>query len=251
MRLFALDDRREILVVNSDDGGAIFAAIRFEALARQSIANQGFFTVALSGGSTPKKLYEQLLLPNRAYKINWSKVKIFWSDERVVPPDHPDSNYGMAMHYFSKEPLDEAVKFRMPVDEKDLNKAALHYENKIKKECFDGRFDLVLLGMGEDGHTASLFPHTKALKITDRLVAPNYVPQKNTWRMTFTYPCINDSRKVIIMAYGKAKGEVLRKVFAADAKPEDYPTAKIGKGDAPALFIIDEAAANELAKPNP
>lgn len=249
MRFFAYDERREILVANSEEGGAIFAAIRFEALAREAIANHGFFSCALSGGSTPKKLYEKLLQPTYANKIDWAHVKLFWSDERTVPEDDPDSNYGMAMHFFGKEPLDVSQKFRMPADSKNLEKAAKSYDEKIKKECFNGRLDLVLLGMGDDGHTASLFPHTEALKKTKELVVANYVPQKKSSRMTFTFTAINQAQKVMVLTFGKAKGEVLKKVLAPDADPEEYPAAKVGTRDSPALFIIDEACASELAKP--
>src|SRR5205807_5236969 len=118
--------------------------------------------------STPKKLYERILQSELAFQVDWAHVNVFWSDERAVPPDSPESNYGMAMHYFCKEPLDTSKKFRMPADERDLNKAAASYEAQIKKYCVQGRFDLVLLGVGEDGHTASLFPNTEALKVEDK-----------------------------------------------------------------------------------
>src|SRR5207253_1775325 len=131
--------------------------------------------------------YEKLATLELAYQLDWSRVNIFWSDERAVPPDHPDSNYAMAMHYFGKEPLDLSKKFRMPADEADLQKAAADYERQIKKQCFGECLDLVLLGIGDDGHTASLFPKTEALHVEDKLVTANFVPAKNSHRMTLTF----------------------------------------------------------------
>ena len=247
MQLFTIDDKRELLIMPSDDAAATFAAIRFISLAQQAVAAQGSFSVALSGGSTPKKMYEKLLLPQNAERVNWSRVNIFWSDERAVPQDHPDSNYRMAMHYFGKEPLDEAKKFRMPADENDLQLAALDYEKKIKKYCFSERFDLMLLGIGDDAHTASLFPKTEALHVTDKLVVPNFIPQKDSWRMTLTFPCINESRKIIVLAFGKDKGKALKKVLDPNSDPELYPARNIGEGDSPVLYIVDELAASELS----
>lgn len=247
MQLFPIDEKREIAIVDSEENGAIFAAIRFISIGQKAISRHKSFSVALSGGSTPKKLYEKLLLPQYANGLNWSQTKVFWSDERIVPLDDPESNYGMAMRYFSKEPLDESKKFPMYSNEKELVQAAANYEKLIKKQCFEERFDLMLLGIGDDGHTASLFPHTEALKIENALAAPNYVEQKKCWRLTLTYPCINNARNTIVLAYGAAKAHVLKKILLENDDPDTYPAQKIGRGKGTVLFIIDKAAAAELS----
>jgi len=254
MEFSRIDEKRELLIAETVDLAMTMTAIRFISIAEQAIAEHGSFSVALSGGSTPKLLFEKLLDPEQAAKINWSKVRIFWSDERAVPADHPESNYAMAMHYFSKEPLDEAKKFRMPADELDLGqekgkekeKAASDYERQIQKHTFEGRFDLMLLGIGEDAHTASLFPGTQALHVTDRLVVPNFVPQKDCWRMTVTFRCINESRKIIVLAFGKSKAHALQMTLQGKENVEKYPAQGIGQGSTGVLFVVDKEAASAL-----
>ena len=128
----------------------------------------------------------------------------------------------------------------------DLNQAAVNYEKEIQKHCFQNRFDLMLLGMGEDGHTASLFPNTKALNEEMRLACPNFVPEKNCYRLTLTYRAINEARKTLVLVTGKAKAKVLQEILYGKSNFEKYPTQKIGTTQQPALFIVDEAAACEL-----
>ena len=200
MQLFIIDEKRELLIAENEEMATIFAAVRFVGQASQAIKERGSFSVALSGGSTPKKLYEYLKhYPRAESEIDWSKVNFFWSDERAVPLDHPESNYRMAMSFFNKEPFDVARKFPMPAFEEDKEKAAKLYETQIKKFCNDGRFDLVLLGIGEDGHTASLFPGTEALHNEKDLVCSLFVPEKNSYRMTLTFTCINNARKINLL----------------------------------------------------
>jgi 6-phosphogluconolactonase len=166
-------------------------------LAQQSITERGWFSLALSGGSTPKTLY-RLLGKSYAERIDWQKVHIFWSDERCVPPNSTESNYRMA---------NETLLSIVPEANIHRIKGELAPEMGSEDaranlaEFFEGqpRFDLILLGMGDDGHTASLFPNTQALTVLDKSVIENFVPQLNTWRITFTYSTINQARQVAIL----------------------------------------------------
>lgn len=239
VELVKISPLREIAIAPDEEAAVHFAATQFIDCACAAIAKHKRFSVALSGGSTPKKLYETLLKPEFAEQIDWARVDLFWSDERCVAPDSPESNYGMAMHYFNQAPLNKTAKFRMPADSANLNQAAQEYEMQIRKYCFEHKFDLVLLGIGDDGHTASLFPHTAALQEEKHLVVAAFVPEKKSYRMTLTFPCINQARKIMVLALGKAKAEVLKTIFYGPQDFTKYPAQKIGLGAAPALFIID------------
>ncbi len=129
----------------------------------------------------------------------------------------------------------------MQADAKDIERAARDYSEQIKNNCYDERFDLILLGLGSDAHTASLFPETAALSIENRLVAANFVPKLNVWRMTLTFPCINQADKVMVLAFGKEKAEALNHVFFSD-NPLLYPASQLGKGEASILYVIDQEA---------
>jgi 6-phosphogluconolactonase len=169
--------------------------------------------------------------------MDWSRVLLFWSDERAVPPDHPDSNYRMAMEAgFKKVSIPPSQIHRMHAEE-HIEENALKYEKTIEHVLQGRPFDLVMLGMGEDGHTASLFPHTEGLKVKDRLVIANYIPEKNAWRMTLTFPCINQAAHVSIYALGDAKKPMLKKVFENWGI---YPIEQVGTEAHPALWIVDK-----------
>lgn len=232
------DDRRDLYVAKDTPAAIDFAVENWIHSAQRAILQRGRFTVALSGGSTPKAIYEKLLHA----KLDWSKVWLFWGDERSVPPTHSDSNYKMAMDAaFSRLPIPPSQIFRM-VAEKDIEKNALDYEDKIRRHLDKHYFDLVMLGIGEDGHTASLFPNTEALTIEDRLVVANHIPDKNTWRMTLTYPCINQSTRAIIYALGSSKAQIVPQALNS-AIVSPYPSSKIGTPEHKALWILDTAAA--------
>lgn len=235
------DQRRNLFIGKSEDESISFAAEHFANTARKAIQQRGQFFVALSGGSTPKAIYQRLI---QVRDLDWSKVFLFWSDERAVMPDHPESNYGNAMKYFSKLSIPEHQIFRMKA-ERNIEANALDYEEKIRHYMGKHLFDLVMLGIGEDGHTASLFPNTEALSITDRLVVANHVPQKNTDRMTFTFPCINESAHIAIYALGKSKQEIVPKILKAPIVSE-YPASKIGTPQKPALWVLDEFSSANL-----
>ncbi|MEI6531497.1 MAG: 6-phosphogluconolactonase [Chlamydiota bacterium] len=236
----ALDDRRNYIILE-DAEAVLFAANQFIEIAKKAILDRGQFVVALSGGSTPRAIFQELL----HYKkdIDWSLVKIFWSDERAVPPTSSESNYKMAMDTaFGELVLPENV-FRMPA-EKDLETESLQYESFIQETCL--AFDLVMLGMGDDGHTASLFPYSKALDIEGRLVVPNWVESKKTWRMTLTYEGIHRSRAIIFYVFGKNKAEEIATVLKGPPHFHEYPSQAVGTKKNPALWLLDKSAASCL-----
>ncbi|MCE5294456.1 MAG: 6-phosphogluconolactonase, partial [Chlamydiales bacterium] len=165
-------------------------------------------------------------------------ICLFWSDERSVPANHADSNYNMAMQFFSKPPFNTAKVFRMEADREDRVEAAADYAENILKYCAGGRFDLVYLGLGEDGHIASLFPGTEALSVKNKLVVANYVPTLKTWRMTLTFQCINEARNIVLIATGPKKTKILHEVL--DSKDQTlFPAQKISGRDTPAFIVTD------------
>lgn len=248
IKITSWDQRRDLLIPGNQEAALDFCLRHFIAKARESIKERGKFTVALSGGSTPKALYRKLASREHREEIDWTKVFLFWGDERSVAPSHEESNFRMAMEAgFSTLPIPPSQIFRM-VAEDTIEENALLYEKLLKKHLTEGRFDLVTLGMGEDGHTASLFPQTKGLKAKDRLVVANYVPQKNTWRMTLTFEAINQSRSIAIYVLGESKKETLVEVLRGVENSERYPIQKVGTESTKALWILDEAAASELLK---
>lgn len=234
----------ELIVPGDTDTTFHYSAAHFVTACRDAIMDHGQFTVALSGGSTPKAIYELLCQPPYSLEIQWDKVHLFWSDERSVPPTSLDSNYHMALQAGFEKMLIPPEHIHRMVAEVDIEKNALSYEKKILKVLDDRSFDLIMLGMGEDGHTASLFPNTEGLKPQNRLVIPNHVPQKNTWRMTLTFECINQASKAVFYVLGKPKAEMLARVFATEPA---LPCQFVGTADHPSLWIADEAAASLIS----
>jgi 6-phosphogluconolactonase len=222
------DERRAIAIPGNREQTIDFAANQFLDIAEDAIKKRGVFTVALSGGNTPKPIYEKIASSPRSKTLPWDKVLLFWSDERSVPPADPDSNYRMAMEAgFSKLPIKPKQIFRMPADHV-LEESSLQYENLIKEKVPGTKFDLVVLGMGDDGHIASLFPFTHALHATERLVVGNYVPQKETWRMTLTYECINSAHHIVLYVFGANKTSTLAKVLSSHEDPDALPAMRVG-----------------------
>lgn len=230
----------------------IFAnrTVMTEAACRHVIAvfeaAQAAFSLVLSGGSTPRALYELL---TETDEIDWLKVHIFWGDERCVPPDHADSNYRMAREaLLDHVPLPHANIHRIRA-EQDPEQAAESYEDELRHYLGpDGRFDLVLLGMGDDGHTASLFPETAALDETERLVLANNVPQLETWRITLTAPLINRARNVAFLVAGENKAAPLREVLHGPRQPHRYPAQMIAPENGRLVWFVDQAAAANLER---
>ena len=225
------------------------AAEEFVRLAR---AASGRFTVAMAGGSTPRLLYQLLAETPYCGQVDWSRVEFFWGDERAVPPDHPDSNFGMASKaLLNKLALPAAQIHRMEAERADRDAAAQDYQAELARVCgvpTEGEppaLDLVLLGMGPDGHTASLFPHTAALKETRRWVVANHVPKLNADRLTMTAPMLNRAAHVLFLVAGADKAPVLVEVLEGPADPERLPSQTIQ----PSTWLLDEAAAAKLRLP--
>ena len=238
------DDRRDIIILPTTEEAIQFAAEHWIHSAKRAIHQKGRFAVALSGGSTPKAIYKELAKPN---DLSWEQVFLFWSDERGVPPTDPDSNYKMAIDSgLGKLPIPPAQIFRMKTEDK-LEKHAEEYEHIIRRHLDKRLFDLVMLGVGEDGHTASLFPNTDALHIENKLVTSLYLPQKNSHRMTLTFPCIQQSHRAVIYALGKSKQEIVPTVLNAPIV-SPYPASRIGTPQNKALWIVDFDAGALLKK---
>lgn len=221
------------------------AARVFVEKARRSIDESGRFAVALAGGTTPKATYEILAREYGGPKdLDWSKVHVFFGDERTVPPDHEDSNYRMAQEaLLSRVPVGSVHRMRGELDPRE---AATLYEEELE-EFFGGPpvLDLVLLGMGEDGHTASLFPRTPALDVHDRWVVENPVEKLDTVRLTLTVPIINAARTVVFLVAGEGKAETLKEILEGDADPHEYPTNLIQPAGE-LVWMVDAVAASSL-----
>jgi 6-phosphogluconolactonase len=234
------DERREIAAPGTAEATHLFCVKHFIAAYEEAVADKGSFFVALSGGSTPKIVFNILTSPPYVSKIDWSKVHLFWGDERSVGATDPDSNFKMAMDAgFSSVAIPFFQIHRME-GEKDIEAGALAYEKIIRKELQGKGLDYLILGMGDDGHTASLFPGTKALEEKDRLVVANHVPQKDTYRMTFTFPYINAAKHIVIYVVGKKKHEKVKEIRAL--KENVYPIQRVGTKEHKALWIIDDEA---------
>jgi len=225
------------------------AAEVFCALGSQAIRERGRYTVALSGGSTPRGLHQELVA-NFSKQLPWDKVFFFWGDERHVPPDFPESNFRMAKEtLLSKLPIPTDNVFRMAGDLPDANQAAGIYEQTLREFFRPAsgrfpRFDFILLGIGSDGHTASLFPGTKALEENQRFAVGNWVDQHSTWRITLTYPVLNNAANVIFLVEGSGKAEIVRKALKDPA--ENLPCQGVHSENGELMWYLDQAAAAKL-----
>ena len=219
--------------------------------ATEAVAQRGRFTIALSGGSTPKNLFN-LLATNARTVFPWDRTYFFWSDERHVPPTDPESNYRMAEEIMlSKIPVNAGNVFRIAAENPDAAAVAEAYEQTLCKffQVQPGQvpvFDLILLGMGPDGHTASLFPNTAGLQEKTRLVIANWVDKLKANRLTMTLPVLNSARTVAFLASGTDKAQVLRTVLEEDAPPEQYPAKLVRPSNGRLLWFVDRAAASQL-----
>lgn len=219
----------EIHVHPDPESLSLAAAQRWVALAGQACARRGAFHVALSGGSTPQALYSALARLEFAAQVDWRCVHIYFGDERSVPPTHPDSNYHMAdLALLRHVPISPDQVCPMDAQPDHIEQNARAYEQLLRTALpkdADGIpvFDLVLLGIGTDGHVASLFPHTSALQERERLVTAVYVDKLQTWRMTITFPLINRARHVMLLATGRGKAEVIRQALQDHPRDEKEP----------------------------
>lgn len=245
IHFFSWDERRDIAHPGNLEDSITFAVEHFINCAKEAIADHNFFSIALSGGSTPKAIFEKLSKEPYPSEIDWQKVVLFWSDERSVSPTNPDSNFKMAMTSGLKRlSIPSNHIFRMEA-EANIEVSAEAYEKQIQKTLHGRPFDLIMLGMGEDGHTASLFPGTEALKETDKWVVANTVPQKNTMRMTLTYSCINAAQNIVIYVLGKSKEEMVSKVFLKSHSPP-FPVSLVGTKKSKALWVLDTDAGKNI-----
>jgi 6-phosphogluconolactonase len=240
-------------VLPSRDALAEAAADRVVAAARNAIRRRDRFLLALSGGSTPRLVYPLLASRPRIDRVNWSRVEFFWGDERAVAPDHAESNFGMARTLLLEHLPDvrAAAVHRMPADARDLDAAATRYEAELRR-TFDvrpgtahrPRFDLIWLGMGPDGHTASLFPGASTLAEKRRWVLPATAPKSAAvaGRMTFTLPLINAARAVMFVVAGADKAEAVRSVQSG---ARELPAARVRATST--LWLLDAFAEGEAA----
>jgi 6-phosphogluconolactonase len=232
---------------------ALEAAELFTGAAAAAVTARGVARIAISGGSTPKAMFALLADPSQDFhnRIDWARLQLYWVDERSVPPTDPESNYHMTdLALLSKVPLPAPNVHRME-GELDPAIAAARYESQLRNSFrLEGAetptFDLILLGMGDDGHTASLFPHTAALDNITDLVIANHVPQKDTWRITLTWPVINQGRQVVFVIAGPEKAEVLAKVLLGPYHPEILPSQLIRPANRSLTMLLDSAAAQQL-----
>ncbi len=238
---------------NSPSILALAAAQVFADAVAQAVAARGVARIAISGGTTPKAMFALLADPSQPFakSIPWDKLQLYWVDERCVPPDNAESNFHMTKEaMLSKVPLPAENIHRME-GELDPEEAASRYESVLRNTMrLEGAelpvFDLVLLGMGDDGHTASLFPHTAALHEMSRLAVANHVLQKETWRITLTWPVINQGRQVAFLIEGAGKTDILAEVLTGPRDSERLPSQLIRPANGNLEFLLDEAAAAKL-----
>lgn len=241
----------EIVVVSDLNAVAREAAERWVRLSREAIAARGKFSVALSGGSAPPALFALLASQTYRTQIAWDRAVVLWGDERCVPPEHADSNYRMAHEtLLSRVPVAPGNVHRMR-GEANPEQAALEYEQTVRREVppRDGlpSIDLNLLGLGPDGHTASLFPGTPPIHERTRLVVANFVPKLNAHRITFTPPLINASAHVMILVAGPEKADALRAVLEGEFKPDVFPAQIVKPAEGTLTWLVDQAAAAHLS----
>ena len=236
----------EILVGSDPSKATVLAA---EKVVEILTASSGTRSIALAGGSTPRALYALLASSPWRERADWRDMDWFWGDERTVPPDHPDSNYRMAREALL-DPLgiDPAQVHRMPAEASDLTRAAADYETLIRRRVRPDShgipaFDLVLLGIGSDGHTASLFPGSAGLTERSRLIVAHEVPSQRAWRMTMTYPLLRAARNVLFFVTGAAKADVLARIHSPNADPFELPAAGLRTASGRVTWVLDADAA--------
>ncbi len=235
----------ELSVSTDADHLALAAATLFTKLAQGAIDQRQRFTVALAGGSTPRPVYSLLAEEPLRGRIDWRHVEVFWGDERCVPPSHPDSNYRMARR---------ALLDRVPIPPENVHRvlgelppedAAAHYRLELQRVLGGGGcFDLILLGLGGDGHTASLFPGTAVLDEKERSFVAVYVEQLGSWRLTLTLPTINAARHVVFLVSGGSKAEALARVRSG----EGLPAARVQPAGGELIWLVDRDAGVGLTR---
>jgi 6-phosphogluconolactonase len=225
--------------------------------AEKAVAARGVARIAISGGSTPKAAFAALAEPGEEWRerMPWDKLDLWWVDERCVPPDDAESNYHMTREALLDHVALKPEQIHRMEGELEPDEAAMKYAAELRKSFgLQGaelpRFDVVQLGMGPDGHTASLFPHTDALRVTDRLVTANYVEKLDMWRLTLTRPVINQARQVFFLISGAEKAMILNEVLEGPRDPERLPSQMIAPVNGILTLLLDQAAATLLPAPD-
>jgi len=243
-----VDTSTEVMTLPTREAVTVATAEAIVAAASEAIAARGRFLLVLSGGSTPRALYELLATPTYAARIDWKRTEVFWGDERCVPPDDRSSNYRMAR---------EALLDRIPISPEAIHRmrgedppeaAAAAYEADLRKVFAAGapRFDVVLLGMGDNGHTASLFPHLTAVRETSRWVVAEYVGEVSMWRLTLTPPALNAAARVLFVVVGADKAGMLSRVLQGPRDLDLLPAQVIAPATGVLTWVVDTAAAANL-----
>ena len=245
--------KSKVLRLRDAEALSRFASEEFVRCAKAAIRERGCFKVVLSGGSTPRQMLERLAAPPLREEVDWRAVDFFWGDERAVSPDHPDSNYRMAAQaLLDSLELAPTQIHRMQGEREDLDEAARDYQVEIAHVCGADpdseppALDLVFLGMGGDGHTASLFPHTVALESSRRWVVSNFVPKFSAARLTMTPTLLNAASRLVFLISGEEKAEALAAVLEGPHAPEEYPSQLIAPDPGELLWAVDRAASAEL-----
>lgn len=246
--------RVDVIRVAGAEAASEAAARDFVDLAREAVASHGRFSVALSGGSTPRRLYQLLAAAPYRGQVAWERVEFFWGDERAVPPDHPDSNYGLAAAALlgTLNLLPQRIH-RIQAERADRDEAARDYQLEIARvfgidpEGPPPAFDLVLLGLGADGHTASLFPYSEGLRERRRWVVSHYVAKLGAERITLTLPLLNQAKEIRLLVAGTDKAPALRAVLEGPRDPERLPVQLVHPEAGRLIWLVDRAAASELS----
>jgi 6-phosphogluconolactonase len=258
MRTIDFGPRGRVTVVSDGSALARAAAERFAEVVADAVAARGMAFVALSGGTTPKQMGRLLADEPYRSRIPWDRLHVFWGDERFVPLGSPESNAGEAKRGFlDLVPIPPQNVHPWDTEAKSGKEAAAAYEATIR-EAFAmpsgiPRFDLVLLGMGDDGHTASLFPHTDALHVKEPLAVVNFVPKLDTERLTLTAPILNAGRQILFLAGGPGKAAILARVIEGPENRTELPAQSIraSEPDGTLGWLVDEDAAAKLERRNP
>ncbi len=238
----------DIKIYDNRENLFIAAAERWFEIYKKSILERGIFHVSLAGGSTPRQLYKLISRPEISKKTDWRRVHIYFGDERAVPCDHPDSNFRMAKEAFlDRIPIPCSNIHRIETENGDVQEAALRYEqvlinNLPESEKGIPQFDLVLLGIGPDGHTASLFPGTDILYQQKRYVDAVYVKQKSTWRISITFPVINHARHILFLVAGADKRDVVQQILSGSQQSPRLPVQMLEPAGQVEMYLDPEAA---------
>jgi 6-phosphogluconolactonase len=232
-----------LTVVDDEAALARRGAERFAEIVEEAVRERGRAVVSLTGGSTPKRMYQELARDPAG--VPWSRVHLFWGDERAVPPDHEESNYGMAR---------DALIAHVPIPPDQVHRIWGELRAQKAAEAYEpvlpGTFDLMLLGLGEDAHIASIFPGSPVLRESRRRVAAPWAPHLDAYRITLTPPALLDARHIVMIVAGKQKADAVKAAIEAPANPERWPAQILRQADDRVEWLIDRAAARALASPH-